>query len=44
MQVDGQSVGNDGTVAFRNRERISFDYVFSTKFAGDKVSLYPAYG
>jgi len=29
LEVDRQPVGNDGTVAFRNRERISFDYVLS---------------
>ncbi|KAJ1484164.1 trypsin-like cysteine/serine peptidase domain-containing protein [Baffinella frigidus] len=39
LQVDGQSLGNDGTVLFRNRERISFDYVLSGKFAGDKVDI-----
>ena len=32
-------VGNDGTVNFRNRERISFDYILSRKFAGDLVQV-----
>lgn len=32
-------VGNDGTVSFRNRERISFDYILSRKFAGDLVDV-----
>ena len=32
-------VGNDGTVNFRNRERISFDYILSSKFAGDLVQV-----
>lgn len=30
-------MGNDGTVPFRNMERISFDWVLSQKFAGDQV-------
>ena len=34
LEIDGQVVGNDGTVVFRNRERMSFDYVLSRKFAG----------
>ncbi len=37
--VTVQPVGNDGTVAFRNRERISFDYILSRKFAGDMISM-----
>lgn len=44
LEIDGQVVGNDGTVVFRNRERISFDYVLSRKFAGQSqlqdVQLY----
>mmetsp|Transcript_924 Transcript_924/g.2898 ORF Transcript_924/g.2898 Transcript_924/m.2898 type:complete len:538 (+) Transcript_924:178-1791(+) len=39
LEIDGQVVGNDGTVVFRNRERISFDYVLSRKFAGDKIEM-----
>jgi len=39
LEVDGQPVGNDGTVHFRHRERISFDYILSRKFPGDLVPL-----
>jgi len=39
LTVDGHKVGNDGTVEFRNRERISFDYVLSRKFSGDQVDI-----
>jgi len=39
LAVDGSKVGNDGTVDFRNRERISFDYILSRKFAGDIVDV-----
>eukprot|EP00455_Lapot_gusevi_P051338 TRINITY_DN7627_c0_g1_i3.p1 TRINITY_DN7627_c0_g1~~TRINITY_DN7627_c0_g1_i3.p1 ORF type:complete len:399 (-),score=100.17 TRINITY_DN7627_c0_g1_i3:52-1248(-) len=39
LAVDGHDVGNDGSVTFRNRERIVFDWLVSKKFAGDKVRL-----
>jgi len=39
LAVDGQEVGNDGTVMFRNRERISFDYILSSKYAGDLIDM-----
>jgi len=39
LAVDGQPVGNDGTVKFRHRERISFDYILSQKFAGDEIDI-----
>ena len=39
LEVDGSKVGNDGTVVFRNRERISFDYVLSRKYAGDVIKV-----
>ena len=39
LTVDGHKVGNDGTVEFRNRERISFDYILSRKFSGDQVDI-----
>jgi len=39
LEVDGSKVGNDGTVDFRNRERISFDYILFCKFAGEVVDV-----
>ena len=39
LEVDGNKVGNDGTVVFRNLERISFDYLLSRKFGGDVVEV-----
>jgi S1-C subfamily serine protease len=39
LSIDGQVVGNDGTVPFRNQERISFDWVLSQKHSGESVAL-----
>jgi len=37
--IDGQPIACDGTVPFRGRERIMFDYLLSLKFAGDVCKL-----
>jgi len=37
--IDGNRVARDGTVIFRGRERIGFDYLISQKFAGDVCSI-----
>jgi len=40
LEIDGTSVGNDGTIAFRDHgERISFRYALLQKFQGDPISL-----
>eukprot|EP01087_Luapelamoeba_hula_P016967 TRINITY_DN5288_c0_g1_i2.p1 TRINITY_DN5288_c0_g1~~TRINITY_DN5288_c0_g1_i2.p1 ORF type:complete len:689 (-),score=98.87 TRINITY_DN5288_c0_g1_i2:55-2121(-) len=39
FSIDGEKVANDGTIAFRKRERIFFDHVLSKKFIGDTVRL-----
>lgn len=40
LSMDRVNVGNDGTVAFRNRgERISLDYVLTKKYVGDTCRL-----
>lgn len=35
LAIDGHPIGNDGTINWRNRERITFDYLLSLKFKGD---------
>lgn len=35
LQFDGHAIANDGTVHFRNRERITFDHLVSLKKAGE---------
>jgi len=39
IEVDGIPVGNDGTIPFRDGERVSFRYTLLKKFVGDKVTL-----
>ncbi|KAL2643767.1 hypothetical protein R1flu_011354 [Riccia fluitans] len=39
LAFDGSPIANDGTVHFRNRERISFDHLVSIKKAGEKARL-----
>eukprot|EP01134_Creolimax_fragrantissima_P003125 CFRG3125T1 len=36
---DGHRIANDGTVTYRDGERISFDYLKSLKFVGDDCTL-----
>lgn len=37
--VEGHNVAHDGSVAFRERERIPFDWLLSTKHVGDFLSV-----
>ncbi|KAM9997638.1 hypothetical protein ACTFIY_007286 [Dictyostelium cf. discoideum] len=37
--INGVSVADDGSIAFRRRERISFGYLFSNHFIGDQIDL-----
>ncbi|ELR20829.1 DegPtype protease [Acanthamoeba castellanii str. Neff] len=39
LSIDGNRIANDGTVAFRKRERIFFDYVTSMKQVGEYCRL-----
>lgn len=39
MAFDGVPVGSDGTVPFRGDERLTFDYLVSKKFIGDKATV-----
>ena len=39
MAVDKQPIANDGTVAFRNCERIAFRYMVTKHFLGDELEL-----
>jgi len=39
LEIDGIPVGNDGTIPFRDGERVSFKYELLKKFVGDKISL-----
>lgn len=39
LQIEGTSISNDGTVPFRNRERITFDYLILKKYIGDMCNL-----
>ncbi|CAO2818243.1 unnamed protein product [Amaranthus hypochondriacus] len=39
LSFDGVDIGNDGTVPFRQRERISFSYLISQKFTGEKAKI-----
>mmetsp|Transcript_39712 Transcript_39712/g.64406 ORF Transcript_39712/g.64406 Transcript_39712/m.64406 type:complete len:625 (+) Transcript_39712:172-2046(+) len=39
LEVDGISIANDGTIIFRNSERILFRQYLSTKFISDIVEL-----
>lgn len=37
--IDGVEVSNAGTVPYRSGERISFHYIITTKFTGERVKL-----
>lgn len=37
--IDNVSLSNSGTVPFRNGERISFEYMITSKFSNDSISL-----
>ncbi|KAN0009242.1 hypothetical protein ACTFIU_006517 [Dictyostelium citrinum] len=37
--INGVPVADDGSIAFRRRERISFGYLFSNHFIGDQIDL-----
>eukprot|EP01119_Soliformovum_irregulare_P010447 TRINITY_DN2570_c0_g1_i2.p1 TRINITY_DN2570_c0_g1~~TRINITY_DN2570_c0_g1_i2.p1 ORF type:complete len:524 (+),score=154.43 TRINITY_DN2570_c0_g1_i2:96-1667(+) len=37
--IDDVNIADDGTIPFRNGERISFRYVFMSKYVGDKCNL-----
>jgi len=39
LAVEGTKIANDGTIRFRKRERIFFDYLFISKFVGDKLKM-----
>jgi S1-C subfamily serine protease len=39
LAIDGVPIANDGTVPFRNRERISFDYLLTNKYVGDSCDV-----
>jgi protease Do-like 9 len=39
LAIDGNAIADDGTVAFRKSERISFSQLLHAKFAGDTVNL-----
>lgn len=39
VEIDGQPIANDGSVHFRDRERISFKYLLTKKHFGDTVDL-----
>jgi len=39
LAIDGHVVENDGTIAFRDHERIAADYVVNSKFIHDSVQL-----
>ena len=39
LEFDGHQISNDGTVPFRSGERISFSYLVSNLFVGDRARL-----
>jgi hypothetical protein len=39
LAADGVPITDDGTVEFRNEERISFRYLFMNKFVGESCKL-----
>jgi S1-C subfamily serine protease len=39
VEIEGSQIANDGTVHFRERERISFKYMLTHKHFGDTVEL-----
>lgn len=39
LSIDGKTVDNDGTVQFRDNNRISMEYFILNKFQGDSLRL-----
>ena len=39
LELDGTPLSSDGTVPFRDSERVDMSYVISAKFVGDEVSV-----
>jgi len=39
VKIDDHPIANDGTIVFRNRERIMFSYLLSQKFVGDTLKV-----
>eukprot|EP01112_Ceratiomyxa_fruticulosa_P011872 TRINITY_DN3266_c0_g1_i1.p1 TRINITY_DN3266_c0_g1~~TRINITY_DN3266_c0_g1_i1.p1 ORF type:complete len:585 (-),score=128.25 TRINITY_DN3266_c0_g1_i1:22-1776(-) len=39
LAIDGVPIANDGTIAFRKRQRIFFNYLLTKKFVGDEVNV-----
>lgn len=39
LELDGVPVGSDGTVPFRDRERVDMSYVINAKHVGDEVAV-----
>eukprot|EP00123_Amoebidium_parasiticum_P017530 comp23888_c0_seq1/m.41949 comp23888_c0_seq1/g.41949 ORF comp23888_c0_seq1/g.41949 comp23888_c0_seq1/m.41949 type:complete len:589 (-) comp23888_c0_seq1:319-2085(-) len=39
FSIDNVSLASDGTINFRHRERITFDYLLINKYLGDRVAL-----
>jgi len=39
IAIEGNPIGNDGTVAFRDGERVSFRYQLLEKFVGDRITV-----
>ena len=39
LRIDGTDIECDGTVRWRKRERVNFDFVIQSKFAGDNCAL-----
>ena len=39
LAFDGTDIANDGTVPFRSGERISFSYLVSKKYVGEKARV-----
>lgn len=39
IELDGQAVGHDGTIAFRGSERISMDYVVHSRQVGERLDV-----
>ncbi|KYR00305.1 hypothetical protein DLAC_03474 [Tieghemostelium lacteum] len=37
--INGVNIANDGSIAFRRRERISFEYLLSNHYVGDKIQI-----
>mmetsp|Transcript_7364 Transcript_7364/g.17959 ORF Transcript_7364/g.17959 Transcript_7364/m.17959 type:complete len:255 (+) Transcript_7364:2-766(+) len=39
LEIDGKAIAPDGTVEFRDRERVSCAHVYKSKYIGDEVQL-----